>query len=49
MKPRITMRRERQKGHGVRRTVMAVGALGAATAGYRRWRHRHHDVENFQA
>jgi hypothetical protein len=38
----MSIRRDRSKGNAARRTVIAVGALGAATAGFRRWRHRNH-------
>jgi hypothetical protein len=38
---RVSLRRERPKHHHVRNTAIAVGAVGAATAGVRRWRHRH--------
>jgi hypothetical protein len=37
---RMSVRRER-KNHGARRAILAVGALGAAAGGLRRWRHRH--------
>ncbi len=37
---RMSVRRER-KNHGARRrAILAVGALGAAAGGFRRWRHR---------
>jgi hypothetical protein len=38
---RMKLRRQRSKGHKARRAVLAVGALGAATEGVRRFRHRH--------
>jgi hypothetical protein len=38
---RMKLRRNQAKGHKARRAVLAVGALGAVTAGFRRWRHRH--------
>ena len=38
---RVSLRRERPKHHRVRNTAIAVGAVGAATAGVRAWRHRH--------
>jgi hypothetical protein len=38
---RMKLRRHPQKSHRARRTLLAVGALGAAAEGVRRWRHRH--------
>jgi hypothetical protein len=35
----IKLRRE-SKQHKARRTLLAVGAFGAAAEGVRRWRHR---------
>jgi hypothetical protein len=38
---RVTIRRSTPKSHKGRRTLFAVGALGVAAEGVRRWRHRH--------
>ena len=32
---------KRSKNHTARRAVIAAGTIGAATAGFRRWKHRH--------
>jgi hypothetical protein len=40
---RMKLRRSQPKGNKARRALFAVGALGAVTAGLRRWRHRHND------
>jgi hypothetical protein len=38
---RMSVKHERSKGHAARIVIVTVGAVGAATAGYRHWRHRH--------
>jgi hypothetical protein len=37
---RMKLRRSQPKSHKARRALVAVGALGAVTAGIHRWRHR---------
>jgi hypothetical protein len=42
---RVKLQRHRSDGHAIRRTMLTVGALGAAAEGMRRWRHRRHTEE----
>jgi len=42
---KIKLRRNTPKSHRARRTLIAVGALGAAAAGVRRFRHRGETTE----
>jgi hypothetical protein len=45
---RVTIRRHTPKSHRGRRTMLAVGVLGVAAEGVRRWRHRHERPEQIE-